>query len=473
MSKQILKMPRLLISGARRGVGVSTIMLGLIVALRKQGVSVGAAKVGASFAEPTHFRRVLGRLAYSLDPWILDKSQLLASLARLSGGSELALFEGSSGLFDALHPEASAANEAAFAALVGAPIILVVEASGGYESVAASVSGFCNFSPSVHVAGIIANHIENDAHNARIKAAIEALNGPVYLGGVRIGDPHQTGGTLAGIHIHNPSALTRNRVVGTGQLIEDSINLEALQRCAEHARDIEVPLVQVDTAQRVVKIAVADDQAFHLTAQDNLDLLRRSGAELVAFSPIADKRLPTDIAGIYFPSGYVHLYANDLASNSAILNAVRQFGEDGGVIYAEGAALAFLARRIVQFNGNSANMVGLLPAVASVLTEDSLPAAYDFEEFYLVKDSVISPPGSRIRGLREGRWSFRFDSAVDFAAKVTMRGHSPSEVEADEGYLPAPNMFFSRANLHWGSNSAVANHFVMSAQRYAASRRGQ
>ena len=472
MSDQLLKLPRLLIAGTHSGVGVSTAMLGLVVALRKQGAAVGAAKVGASFAEPTHFRRVLGRLAYSLDPWILNREQQLASLARLAGGTELALFEGSTGLFDTLDQGSVADNLAEFATMLGTPIILVIEGSGAYESVAATVAGFCNFSPHTRVVGVIANHITDEAHNSRIRQAIERLNGPVYLGGVRVGDPHQTGGTLAGIHIYNPSALTRNRVVGTGQLIEESIDLEALKRCAALAAEIEVPSVSVDTAKRVVRIGVADDQAFHLTAQDNLDLLRRSGAELVAFSPIADKRLPTDISAIYFPSGYVHLYANDLASNTQIISAIRQFGESGGVIYAEGASLGFLSRRLVQFNGNSLNMVGLLPAVASVLNEDGLASPCEFEQFSQIADSVIAPKGSVIRGIREVRWGLRFESTVEFASAACSREKLDSIAPFDEGYMPAPSQFFTRTNLHWGSCPVIAKHFVASAQRFAANRKG-
>lgn len=453
-----LRLPRLFITGTHRGVGVSTIVLGLIVALRRRGTGVGAAKIGISLAEPTHFRRVMGRLSYTMDPWLLSPEQLRESLGRLMAGTELAIFEGSRGLYDSEGRDSAFANEAEVAEWLGTPVVLVVDARGLDESIGALVHGYATFRKA-RVAGVIANRIRDAEHNALLESAVQELPGVRYLGGVAVGDPHQTGGTLAGLQIHNPSALTRNRVIGTGALIEAGVRLDELLELGSQASVLPLPTTLPPQVPKMCRLAVADDQAFHLNAQDNLDLIRRSGGELVAFSPIADRRIPADATALYLPGGYIHLYAADLAANGAMLEAIRQFAQNGGRIYAEGASLAYLSRRVVLFNGASHEMVGLLPGVASAVIDDSQPSVYTYVELTAQSDTLICERGTVMRGMRDNRWSLRLESAVRSQCTVHERLEN-SNVRLEDGYAPLPNVFISRANIHWGSACSLSTRFV-------------
>ncbi len=64
-----------------------------------------------------------------------------------------------------------------------------------------------------------------------------------------------------------------------------------------------------------VRIGVACDHAFSFYYEDNLDLLREHGAEIVRFSPIHDKRLPDGLDALYLGGGYPELYAEELSRN--------------------------------------------------------------------------------------------------------------------------------------------------------------
>ncbi len=461
--KQI-SLPRILIAGACRGAGVSTIVLGLIVAYRRRTVGVGTAKFGGSLAETTHHRRVMSRLSYTIDPWMLDERQFLHSLHRLSGGTELAIVEGTDGIFDLLEEDCAYPSQADFARALGIPIVLVVDASGYGESIAAAVHGFSRYRNEVRIAGVIANRIENAAHGERIRSAVQGLGGPRYLGGISLGDPHQTGGTLAGLHLYNPSALTRNRVIGTGNLVEGGVDLDALRDIARRAEPLTLDFDTSIATQRLCKIAVADDQAFHLTIQDNLDLVRRMGGELVAFSPIADRKIPSGVAGIYLPGGYVHLYASDLSSNRAMLKSIRDFVASGGVIYAEASALAYLSRRITLFNGSTFEMAGVIPAAATALIDDAERPEMTYQTLYTRRESILGHAGLECRAIKDNRWTLRLEETVESAFEAVDRFNTEDGgVKVLDGFMPSTNVLGVRTSLHWGSCPEMAKRFVKTA----------
>jgi cobyrinic acid a,c-diamide synthase len=147
--------------------------------------------------------------------------------------------------------------------------------------------------------------------------------------------------------------------------VEEHADLEALLQLARvHSRPLAVAPSPIAPAHPRVRIAVARDAAFCFYYQDNLDLLAACGAELVDFSPIADRHLPPEIGGIYLGGGYPELHAAQLAANRDMLAAVCAFAAAGGPIYAECGGFMYLTDAIVDLDGREHAMAGIFPTRA-------------------------------------------------------------------------------------------------------------
>ncbi|HAU38987.1 MAG TPA: cobyrinic acid a,c-diamide synthase, partial [Phycisphaerales bacterium] len=147
--------------------------------------------------------------------------------------------------------------------------------------------------------------------------------------------------------------------------------------------------------KRKVRIGIAQDLAFHFYYPDNLDSLRRGGAELIPFSPISDSALPENLAGLYVGGGYPEEHAEALASNHPLLQAIRAFAASGRPIYAECGGLMYLAKRLHAVDGRAHCLAGVLPPSVRML---SRLKSLGYVEVTLARDSLWGPRGATFRG---------------------------------------------------------------------------
>src|SRR6185369_13354434 len=66
------------------------------------------------------------------------------------------------------------------ARLLGAPVVLVVDAARAGRSVAALAAGFAGFDPRTPVAGVILNQVASDRHERLLRDALAGAGLPVY-----------------------------------------------------------------------------------------------------------------------------------------------------------------------------------------------------------------------------------------------------------------------------------------------------
>ena len=146
---------------------------------------MGSAKVGPDFIDPGYHALATGRPSRTLDAWMCGPEAVAPLAGRAAAGADVLVVEGVMGLFDGSgDPAGPAASTAQVAGLLGAPVVLVVDASAIGASVAAMVHGFATFDPAVTVAGVILNRVGSDSHEALLRQAIEPTGVPV-LGALR------------------------------------------------------------------------------------------------------------------------------------------------------------------------------------------------------------------------------------------------------------------------------------------------
>lgn len=216
------------------------------------------------------------------------------------------------------------------------------------------------------------------------------------------------------------------------------------------------PAVDAQTASTVrlarprCRIGVARDAAFHFYYDENLRLLEACGAQLVYFSPVADRALaPVD--GVYIGGGYPELHAEQLAANSSMREALRAHAGAGKPMYAECGGLMYLADAIVDLTGQAFPMLGLIAGKA--IMQPKLQAL-GYVEVTTRASSPLGAAGTQYRGhqFRYSNWEGSPGSQLQLTVKRTGRSQA-------EGY-GSDNVLGSYVHGHWASNPQIAESFV-------------
>ncbi len=438
------------IAGPASGVGKTTVALAVMAALRRRGYTVQPFKCGPDFIDGGHHTRVCGRTVRNLDGWMLPPEANRENFYHAAAGADVCVIEGVMGLFDGLDGKSEAGSTAEIARILGLPVVIVVDASSAARSVAAVVHGFETFDPALAVSAVVLNKVAGDAHHRLLSDALAGNSKAVLIGSLpreqRIHIPER----YLGVFTAGEQLLNDGELAFLAEFAEAHIDLEKLLACA-------APISTVSTAPESktdadVRIGVARDRAFCFYYEDNLDSLRRAGAEIADFSPIADSRLP-EVDAVYFGGGYPELHAAELQANVAIRSAVKQLANEGVPIYAECGGLMYLANRIVVREGAAFEMAGILPITVR-MTERLVKFGYT--EVLFTKDCLLGRAGDNARG-----HSFHCSTVEDpGSVRCVYRLHNRlSGREEDEGFA-AGNTLASYIHLHFGSNPSLAQAFV-------------
>jgi cobyrinic acid a,c-diamide synthase len=354
-------MNRVFISAAHKSSGKTTLCIGLAAALRARGEAVQPFKKGPDYIDPLWLGLAAGRPCYNLDPYLSGADELRAEFAQRMAGASLGLVEGNKGLYDGLALDGSNSN-AALAAMLGAPVVLVIDARGMTRGIAPLILGFQAFGPNIRIAGVILNQLGGARHEAKLRAVIAHYTGVPVLGAVQYDEQLTIVERHLGLVPSNEAEGPRARVEEIAARIASQVDLEALLGVARSASALAEPAAPA--APRAggapLRLGIARDSAFGFYYPGDLEALRAAGAELVPFDALRDRRLPR-VDALFIGGGFPETHMAALAANAELRAEVRRAIEAGMPAYAECGGLMYLARSI-EWNGRRAEMAGVLPA---------------------------------------------------------------------------------------------------------------
>lgn len=354
--------PGLMIAAPASGAGKTTVMLGLLRALRDRGVAVQPFKSGPDYIDPAFHRAASGRSSFNLDSWAMP-GPMLDGLARAGGDADLVLAEGSMGLFDGVARPGATGNGASadIARRMGWPVILVVDVSGQAQSAAATALGFARFDPGVSIAGLILNRVASPRHERLARAGMQAVGIRVFGCLPRRGDltlPERHLGLVQAIEHPDLDAA----IAAYADFLRAHVDLDAILDAAgaTHRGPAPAPRI-VPPAQA---IALASDEAFSFTYPHLVDGWHSAGATILPFSPLADE-VPDPAADlVWLPGGYPELHAGRLAAADRFRAALHAHAATRPV-HGECGGYMALGEGLIDAAGTRHRMAGLLGLVTS------------------------------------------------------------------------------------------------------------
>ncbi len=382
-----------IIGAPRSGSGKTTVTLGLIAAFRRRGMKVRTAKSGPDYIDPAFHAAASGEPGINLDSWAMPPSLVDALVAEQAGEADLLIVESSMGLFDGIPGEAGRHGAGAdLAARLKLPVVLVMDVSGQSQSAGAVAHGFATLDPDVTVAAIIPNRVASERHLTQVVEAMDRIALPVAGSLMRdktVALPERHLGLVqAGEHGDLETTLGR-----LADLAEDRLDLDMILRLAQ-------PIMTSggDTTPALrppgQRIALASDAAFTFVYPHVTEGWRRAGAEIVAFSPLADEAPPADCDVCWLPGGYPELHAGALSAADTFQSGLKSFAETQPV-HGECGGFMVLGAGLEDAEGTRHAMAGLLGHSTSFARRKM---NLGYRQARLRADCPAGPAGSTLRG---------------------------------------------------------------------------
>ncbi len=346
----------LMIAAPHSGAGKTTLTLALLRAFRARGIDMRAAKSGPDYIDPQFHAAACGVASVNLDAWAMGHGAI-RSLASRQGG-EMLLVEAAMGLLDGAPDGTGSAAD--LAGILGAPVIMVIDASKQAHSAALPLAGARTLRPDLNIAGAILNRVGSDRHARIARQAVEDA-GFTVLGCI----PRDAAMATPSRHLGLVQAAERpdleGFIEGAARLVAAHVDLDAL---AAIAAPLNSGAGGASLPPLGQQIAIARDDAFAFAYPHLLAGWRAQGAALSFFSPLADEGPAGDADAVFLPGGYPELHAGQIANAHRFGSEMRKRQHDS-VIYGECGGYMTLGEGLVDAAGTRHRMLGLLPLTTS------------------------------------------------------------------------------------------------------------
>ncbi|WP_404400126.1 cobyrinate a,c-diamide synthase [Pelagibacterium halotolerans] len=350
----------LVIAAPRSGSGKTAVTLGLARMLTRRGLKVAPAKAGPDYIDPAFLARAAGSPAVNLDVWAMGGDRARDLAARHGEDHDLVLIEGVMGLFDGA--VSGGGSTADLAAALDLPVVLVVDCQSQAQSVAALLHGFATWRTDVEVAGAILNRVASEKHEAMLRGALRET-GIACLGAIPKRGDLELPARHLGLVLPGDVDGVDGFVARAGAVMETHINADLLLAIV---REVAPAPPLSDLPPLGQHIAVARDAAFAFVYPHMLSGWHAAGAQLSFFSPLEDEAPAGDADAVFLPGGYPELHGAALAEAEGFRAGLAAARDRGALIYGECGGFMVLGDMLVDREGVTHRMAGLLPVTSRI-----------------------------------------------------------------------------------------------------------
>lgn len=447
------------IAGITTGSGKTTVSMALMRLLAMNGIQVSPFKVGPDFIDPKFHEVAAGSESINLDGFMTSADYIRKSVAMRAAEGSFCIIEGMMGLFDGLSARRDFASTAWVSKVLNAPVILAIDVSSTMRTAAAVAWGVREFSrrKGVRVEGVILNRTNGEGHFEGCRNAIEA-SGVRVLGHI----PDSSDFTMVerhlGLALHENMHRISSSVDAMANALSRSLDLRELINMASRSVTSKVASAGKKTVPKVL-IGIATDFAFNFYYRDNVELLRRAGADMVPFSPINDSSVSM-FDGVYIGGGYPELYAGAISRNSLMLSGLKKAAEDGMPIYSECGGFMMLCNELVK-GDRAYRMAGVFDAAVEMTSSPVIG-------YRKIRTNVLTPLGRA--GVNAKGHEFHYASV---SGSMPEGEKKPFLVWKNDGANSEATGFLlnnavgSFLHLHFGSNRSIAQNIVSACLRYS------
>jgi len=155
--------PRIIISGAHRSWGKTTISIGLCAALKQLGLKIQPFKKEPDYIDPMWLTEEAGKECHNLDFFLMGEENLLSTFQYAHQDADLSIIEGNRGFYDStdIHGRDSTSS---LARVLKSPAILVIDASRMTRGIAPLLLGYQQFETDNFISGVILNKVASSRH---------------------------------------------------------------------------------------------------------------------------------------------------------------------------------------------------------------------------------------------------------------------------------------------------------------------
>jgi len=456
----MISCPRLTIAGLGGDAGKTAISVGLCRLWQRRGYRVIPFKKGPDYIDMGWLGKGADHTCYNVDLFLMNRDQILSSFSLNTRDADIALIEGNRGLYDGMDPEGSVST-AEIAKILRTPVVIVVDCTKVTRTLAAMILGCQMLDPKVPVKGVVLNRLAGLRHESVIRESIEKYCNLPVIGAIPRLENIAFPGRHLGLLPHQEHPGAEDAIDKAAEVIAKYLNTEQLRQIALHAPLLEsIPEEYPESTETRVSIGVIRDSAFQFYYPENIDALKRAGAELIEFSALADN-LPDSLDALYIGGGFPETHAPALSANHGLRQSIKDAAEQGLPIYAECGGLMYLCEKLT-WGGKAYPMVGVFPAVIGVSKK---PQGHGYTITEVEATNPYLAIGEILRG-HEFHYSYVAEMKAKEGVYFAFRMHKGEGIKREKDGLCYKNVLATYTHLHALGTGQWATGIIRAASAY-------